>query len=907
MSQKSPNSVGEIGLDLTVKGQDSLRKQIDKTATQGTQSLKKLETGFAATAKKIGGLLASAFAVKKIVDFGKASIEAANAATVAETKLHEIMGARMRATKEQEQATKDLIKAQSQLGVIGATAQTTGAQQLASYLSQSSNLQKLIPAMNDLAAQIKGTAATSEDLYNIANLFGKAMIGQTALLRRSGIIFSEAQEQVMKYGTETERAAMLAEVVYQNVGHMNAAIANTPAGKIAQIKNSFAGIKKEIGYGLLNALMPVLDVISRIIRRLAVLASAFRQFTAKIFGDSSQANAAAAGIGTITDAADEATESTEGIGAAAKKAAKDLRQLMGFDKINKLTAPEEDSGTDTGTGAAGAGIGDLGLSPSLDTADKLNSKFDGLIDQIKTAGRLFKSGFLRGLGDARPKLESIKKSAENIKKTLTDIATDPRVQGAAEEYSKAWLYNLGRITGSVARVGLNIGNNLISGVDQYLTGSKDYITDRIVGIFDGATKRINVIGNVAEAFGKATEWLNSEAAISITSDIIGIFSDAFLGVTELGVKFGADILDLLTRPFVDNADKISQVIEDALGPISECFATVHDTIRGFFDDIIAVYDETISPFIDKLAGDWSDLAGTFLDCWTEYFQPVLENLAEKFTQVWEDHIQPVFDKFRPLIEEAVQLIDNIWTNVLKPFIEWCIKTIMPALAPIFEGIGGAVLDVFGVIGDVVGMVLDVLTGLLEFVNDVFEGNWDKAWEDIKNTFADAWESIKSIGTGAVNAIISIINGLLDAVETMAGGIATALNGLSIDMPSWLQDLTGYSSIGFNIPQPYLPRIPYLAQGGYVRANTPRLAMIGDNRHEGEIVAPEGKLREIMEAAVKAAGGSGVTRQELEEVLNRVVLRIIAGMAQIGVYLDKEEVGRIISDEIDKRNARYGFA
>ena len=91
---------------------------------------------------------------------------------------------------------------------------------------------------------------------------------------------------------------------------------------------------------------------------------------------------------------------------------------------------------------------------------------------------------------------------------------------------------------------------------------------------------------------------------------------------------------------------------------------------------------------------------------------------------------------------------------------------------------------------------------------------------------------------------------------MVNGIISALNCLNIDLPDWLQDLTGFTSIGFNIPKVKIPKIPYLAEGGYVRRNTPQLAMIGDNRHQGEIVAPEDKIKEMIEAALKAAGGSG---------------------------------------------------
>ena len=60
-----------------------------------------------------------------------------------------------------------------------------------------------------------------------------------------------------------------------------------------------------------------------------------------------------------------------------------------------------------------------------------------------------------------------------------------------------------------------------------------------------------------------------------------------------------------------------------------------------------------------------------------------------------------------------------------------------------------------------------------------------------------------------------------------------------------------------IPELHLPR---LAQGGYVKANTPRLAVIGDNRREGEIVSPESKLLDMAQTAARMAAGGGNSEQ-----------------------------------------------
>ena len=89
----------------------------------------------------------------------------------------------------------------------------------------------------------------------------------------------------------------------------------------------------------------------------------------------------------------------------------------------------------------------------------------------------------------------------------------------------------------------------------------------------------------------------------------------------------------------------------------------------------------------------------------------------------------------------------------------------------------------------------------------------------------------------------------------------------------------------------------LANGGYVKANTPQLAMIGDNRHQGEIVSPEDKLQEMAVKAAVMAAGKGVSRDELENIINRAVMRIVAALTEMGFYLDSTKVA------IATKNAR----
>ena len=185
---------------------------------------------------------------------GKKLLELSATQNAAETKLVEVYKSRMGANKAAAKSTMELASALQKQGVIGDDVTLSGAQQLATYASMPETVNKLLPAMDDLLVQQKGVNATSEDAAAMANLFGKAMMGQTGALKKAGISFTEEQEKVLKYGTEEEKAAMLAEVVNQNVGHMNKTFAQTPEGQMAQLRNTLGDIGERLGKALLPAL-----------------------------------------------------------------------------------------------------------------------------------------------------------------------------------------------------------------------------------------------------------------------------------------------------------------------------------------------------------------------------------------------------------------------------------------------------------------------------------------------------------------------------------------------------------------------------------------------------------------------------------------------------------------------------
>ena len=190
---------------------------------------------------------------------------------VAQTQLATIMRQRMGSTEEEIQTIRDLCSAQQELGVVEDDIAASGAQQMATFLKQKQSLEVLIPAMNNLIAQQDGLNATVQGAVSIGNMMGKAMQGQTEVLQRVGITFDETQKQVLQYGTETERAAMLAEVITANVGNMNEELGKTDTGKQKQLENTLGDIKEELG-SMVQGAMPFVTIAAQTMICLAATA-----------------------------------------------------------------------------------------------------------------------------------------------------------------------------------------------------------------------------------------------------------------------------------------------------------------------------------------------------------------------------------------------------------------------------------------------------------------------------------------------------------------------------------------------------------------------------------------------------------------------------------------------------------
>lgn len=207
-------------------------------------------------------LIMLGYALYKIKNYVQGSQDAWNIQMQGEVKLATVMRQRVKASDAEIESIKRLASAQQAIGVIGDEVQLSGAQQLATFISRKDSLDALIPAMNNLLAQQRGLNATDQDAVNIGNLMGKVLQGQTSALTRVGITFTAAELKMLKYGNEQQRAATLAQVINNNVGRMNEALAATPEGKLKQHANTMGDLQERVGrlYSVVKAsLLPLFD------------------------------------------------------------------------------------------------------------------------------------------------------------------------------------------------------------------------------------------------------------------------------------------------------------------------------------------------------------------------------------------------------------------------------------------------------------------------------------------------------------------------------------------------------------------------------------------------------------------------------------------------------------------------
>lgn len=803
------DSVGQIGLDLVIN-----KNGFDKQLV-GIQSL----------AKKTGKILAAAFTVKKLADFGKECIELGsdlaevqNVVDVVFPNMNKQIDSFAKNAAAQFGLSETMAKKFT--GTFGAMSKAFGFNEKAAY---------------DMSTTLTGLAGDVASFYNISQdeaytKLKSVFTGETESLKDLGVVMTQTalDSYALTNGfgkttakmSEMEKVALRYQFVQDQLTSAVGDFSRTSDGWANQVrilKLQFDSLKATIGQGLINVLSPVIKVINMIIGKLMTLANAFKSFTELLSGKKGSSGAAS-GMADVAAAAGKAENATSGVGDAAKKTAKELKGITtGIDELNIIDqSTDSSSGSGSGGGYSSDSF-DMGSLADTSALDETDSKMQALIDRMKELAALATKGFWDGFGDTSV-FQSIKSELGGIKESLKGIFMDPEVQSAANKYADSVAYNLGRIAGSGASIGATIADNILGGIELYLQQNSNRLKQHLISMFDVRSDMAEISGNFAEAVSEIFSVFRSDSAKQITADLIAIFVNPILTVQEILAKFGRDIFNLLTQPIIDNKDTIKQVLQELLDFIQPSISIVKDLITNFVDAIEVAYDSVISPIIHAI----TEIVSVAVLVIMNMILLLLDTL-ERLREGWKQ------------LEEATS---KIW-NAIKSSILTIIRAIQTGI--------------------------DTVIGKIQ-------NSWKNTWTSVKNTtsqiFNDMWAAIKSTINAILSGVESMANGVVRAINKMVD----ALNNLHFDIPDWVPGLGG-KSFGLHIPHISAVSIPRLAQGGFVRANTPQLAMIGDNRHQGEIVAPEDKMQAMVDRAVAMASNQNMTDQYLLmmiDLLKRII-------------------------------------
>ena len=774
----STTSVGQIGLDLVVN-----RNKFNKQMTD-IQSL----------AKKTGKILAGAFAVKGIVDFGKKSIELGSDLAEVQNVVDvtfTTMSDKVNAFAKDAAASFGLSEtmAKKYTGTFGAMAKAFGFSEQQAY---------------EMSTSLTGLAGDVASFYNLTQdeaytKLKSVFTGETESLKDLGVVMTQTAldafalengfGKTTKSMNEAEKVALRYAFVQKQLTAASGDFQRTGdswANQVKVLKLQMESFMSSVGQGFINLFTPAIQIVNNLVGKLLTLGNAFKGLTEVITGKT-QSNMSTS-ISGITESATAAQGAVSGIGDAAEKAAKQAKGLSGIDELNNLSSS---SSASAGTGTAGASINTGIVTDPTSGIDGNN--VDGLAGKFKK------------LTDALDKFkESASKLAGTIKDGLGwcyDNILKPFGNWVMNEAAPKILELFGAALEAVNEILLALQPLWQWAWDNFLKPLAEYVGDKFIDFLEKMTDLLTDF----------SDWCSThQTTVQNIAKIVGVFVAAFktkkivdftVECGKLIIKLGLLTVELVKATAAKIVDKAETIYLCAL----------------YAKDFLISIAKTTANLIKQTAA---------------FIASTAAKIANTVAQV------------------AMTAATAIWNTIC---------TIATAVTTAFSA-------AVAFLTSPIGLTIIAITALVAAVILLVK-NFDKVKEVAKNVF-----------NAILSAVESMVNGVIKGLNFMI----KALNNLKFDVPDWVP-LLGGKKFGFNIKTIKEVSIPKLAEGGFVKANTPQLAIIGDNRHQGEIVAPENKLEEMALKAAQKSGGN-------KNVDLSVVVMLLQKQNELLMAILEKEVG-----------------
>lgn len=504
----------------------------------------------------------------------------------------------------------------------------------------------------------------------------------------------------------------------------------------------------------------------------------------------------------------------------------------------------------------------------------------GIINKMKTA---IEACTVAKIAD---KLETVKICALYAKDFVKSIASSITQLGI---YYSTW-FKVNVLQSDVVK---NL-KGIVVAIKESTLALKDDIVQWVKNTAEKAKNKAVDIGqsikNLAIDMAKATkelalqsvEWVKNTAekvknkAVDVTTGIKDFVVNMALATKALisqAVQWG-----------ISTASKIADTAATAAHTAATWLATAATTAFGV---AMSILTSPITLVIAALAAlglgiyelvkHWDTVKEAAGICW-DWIVDKWQSAGEWFSGIWES-ITSAFSKF----DDWLQNIFNM--DFSKSF---------GSLGDIMNAYVANVKNIFG-------DIKNIFDGLIDFITGIFSGDWEKAWNGIIDTFSGIFSLLADVAKAPLNLVIGFINGLITGVQSGINAIVRSVNKLSFKVPNWVPGIGG-EDFGFHLPEADFSKIPYLAQGGYVKPNTPQLAMIGDNRHQGEVVAPEDKLLDMAQKAAAMASSAELLAEAIS--ILKQILKILETL-DLDIQLDGKSLKKYVVDKINEHTKQTG--
>ena len=667
--------------------------------------------------------------------------------------------------------------------------------------------------MERIRSGLLGNTEAIEDLGINVNV---AMIQSTEAFKR----FANGQSwDQLDY--QTQQQIRLMAILEQATAKYGTTLSQSVNGSISLFKSLLKDSALNIGNAFLpiiNAIMPVLNSFAMVLKNVTAKLAEFialmfnKKATVKdgVAGAVEDMNGAlqdaAGGAGDLADAMGDADDASGGLAdnlgdsaKNAKKAVKELLGLAGFDEITILNKKDDsdDGGSGGSGGGGGKGKGKKGKGGSgpfkdilpevalTDMDNQFKSIFDGLGDRLKGLTDLFSKGFTAAF--RAEGLERIKIGLGQIKTTLEEIATDPRVVNAFNGMTKKIAYALGQIAGSIGTVGVGIGVFLAESIANGLGRQKERIIRSLVAQFENTGNMFASAGNIAQAFADGFyDVITSTGAVRIGSSIVSAVLAIQASIVEIGFKLGGDLLQGIEQIVTDNMPGVAEAFSNALTGIAPIFESAEKAINDLSDSISRVYDNYIRPSIESSTKAISGFVSVFVKGWNNHIQPVIQKIGQGFSDTIGKHISPFVQKILDMVA-SFQEMSQVINAYVGPVIGFIVEQLTRVLAPTLEYIGEVFRVLFNTVADILGGIADFLKGVFDIITGILTSDMSKIFDGFTETGDAIMNILSTLLTALLDLTVAVLKVIWDTIVAIFQAIWDGIVAIFTPIGEWFAE------------------------------------------------------------------------------------------------------------------------